>query len=245
MNIVMITTGKRPELLRQSIESFIENSARANDHTITLVVDGPRWQFLEGIPTMGMTVIVNPESRGASACRNIGAGSIPRYRRQEHVLFLDDDVYMAKDWDARLMHLATWAPRSIISGYSHPYNQVEEKIGHNITERDNEGNVKTLFEVRYGEPLVISSVAMMMPWAIFDEVGPWDEPGGPGASEDYAISMRAKEKGYGFAVTSPQCIVHCGLRSSTGKKIVGHEELIVQNMNLLELYGIEGKVVYG
>ena len=242
MNVILITTGNRPELLNQTMASLIQNAAEPAAHHLTVVCDGRIVQFDRSMPN---TIIVNTTSQGASASRNIGAGSVPKYRRREGVLFLDDDVYMCKDWDARLMSLATWAPRSIISGYSHPYNQVEAKIGHNITERDNEGNVKTLFEVRYGEPLVISSVAMMMSWELFDIVGPWDEPGGPGGSEDYALCMRAKEKGYDFAVTDPQCVLHTGLLSSKGEKIVGHEELIVQNMNLTQLYGIEGKVTFG
>lgn len=247
MNIIIITSGKRPELLRQTLESIQHNCANINNHTITLVVDGPRWQFLEGIPTIGMTVIVNPESCGASRSRNIGAGSIPKYRRQDHVMFLDDDVYMCNKWDEKLLELATakdldfsdtefpanYKPNSIISGYSHPFNQCSD------------GRMVTEYGWRlYGIPLVISSVAMMMPWTVFDDVGPWNEPGGPGCSEDYAISMRAKEKGYGFAVTSPHCAIHTGLISSKGEPIVGYKELCEQNDKLLDFHNIRGRVIF-
>jgi hypothetical protein len=84
---------------------------------------------------------------------------------------------------------------------------------------------------------------MMMPWKIFDEVGPWDEPGGRGASEDYAMCCRARDKyGYGFAVTEPQCIIHTGLKSNDGQEIVGYHELQNQNNALIQQYGLEGKV---
>lgn len=247
MDIVMITTGMRPDLLVQSLESAANNASDWSQHHLTLVVDGHQhWMKGNAIkqPLPGNVLINTASNVGASAARNIGAGSIPRYRRQEHVLFLDDDVYMCQNWDERLMHLARWAPNAIISGYSHPFNHCEPKIGHNITERDDEGNMKTLFEVRYGEPLVISSVAMMMPWSIFDEVGPWDEPGGPGASEDFALCMRAKDKGYGFAVTDPQTVLHCGLMSSKGEQIVGYKELCEQNDKLLDFWNIRGRVIF-
>jgi GT2 family glycosyltransferase len=228
--------------MQQSVSSLLNNAADRKAHHLTVVYD--LQDEYDETPPMYETVSIVLTKNGASRARNIGAGSIPRYLRQEHVLFLDDDVYMCQNWDERLMHLARWAPNAIISGYSHPFNHCEPKIGHNITERDDEGNMKTLFEVRYGEPLVISSVAMMMPWSIFDEVGPWDEPGGPGASEDFALCMRAKDKGYGFAVTDPQTVLHCGLMSSKGEQIVGYKELCEQNDKLLDFWNIRGRVIF-
>jgi len=56
--------------------------------------------------------------------------------------------------------------------------------------------------------------------------------------------MRAKGKGYGFAVTHEQCILHTGMTSSRGDFIVGYKELAAQNEHLLELYDIKGKVVF-
>jgi GT2 family glycosyltransferase len=180
-------------------------------------------------------MINTSENVGASRGRNIGAGSIPRYRRQEHVLFLDDDVYMCQNWDMRLMQLAAAVgPGSIISGYSHPFNHCEPAM--NL-----DGELRTL----YGIPLVVSSVAMMMPWIVFDDVGPWDEPGGPGGSEDFALCMRARDKfGYRFAVTDPQCVIHTGLMSSGGTAIAGYKELCEQNDKLLDFWNIRGRVTF-
>lgn len=238
MNIIIITSGKRPELLIQTLESIQQNCANINSHTITLVVDGPRWQFLDGIPTMGMTVIVNPESYGASRSRNIGAGSIPKYRRQDHVMFLDDDVYMCNKWDEKLALLAAALPERICSGYSHPFNIAEPKLK----------PINTLefhdYGLAYGEPLVISSVCMAMPWRIFDEVGSFIEPGGPGGSEDYAFCMAAKDAGFGFAVTEPQSVIHAGVMSSGGTAIVGYKELCEQNDKLLDFHNIRGRVIF-
>lgn len=238
MNIVMITTGMRPDLLVQSLESLANNAADWDSHHLTLVIDGhDHWLKGDGLkkPLPGNVLINTSERVGASAARNIGAGSIPKYRRLENVLFLDDDVYMCPNWDTRLTYLTKWNPTNIISGYSHPFNQCEIHI------------VPTHKGVDYslGVPLVISSVAMMMPWSIFDDVGPWDEPGGPGGSEDFALCMRARDgNGYGFAVTDPQCVLHCGLMSSGGTAIVGYKELCEQNDKLLDFWNLRGRVIF-
>jgi hypothetical protein len=86
---------------------------------------------------------------------------------------------------------------------------------------------------------------MMMPWSIFDEVGPWDEPGGAGASEDYKLCMRARDNySYGFAVTEPQCIIHTGLHDNSGQAIVGYDLLHQQNQKLEAYYGLTGRIIY-
>lgn len=238
MNIVLITTGMRPDLLVQSMESLANNAADWSQHHLTLVFDAPEPGYGLAIPYEPNTEIVLNPRVNASAARNIGAGSIPKYRRQENVLFLDDDVYMCPGWDEKLNLLSAVRPTRIYSGYSHPYN-VAEPYGHPIHTLEIPD-----YWFKYGEPLVISSVAMMMPWKIFDDVGPWDEPGGPGGSEDYAICMRAKDKGYGFAVTDPQCVIHTGLTSSRGEQIVGYKELAQQNWDLIDLYQLKGKVTF-
>jgi GT2 family glycosyltransferase len=241
MNIVLITTGMRPDLLVQSLTSIANNATDWSQHHLTLVIDGhDHWKSDPGpLPPLPGNVLINTAQRvGASAARNIGAGSIPKYRRQEHVLFLDDDVYMAPGWDTSLSALAAEFPGRIISGYSHPFNQTEH-LWRKVRTMDRE------YDIHYGEPLVISSVAMMLPWSMFDAFGPWDEPGGPGASEDYALCMRAKRYDHGFAVTDPQCVIHTGLISSKGEKIVGYQELAEQNDKLLDVYGIRGKVQFG
>lgn len=231
----MITTGSRPEYLAQSIRSLVENSADWSQHTLTLVMDGSN----EGCSFNGLknfTYIDSTDPMGASRARNIGAGSIPKYHRQSHVMFLDDDVYMVKGWDEAIRTTFGLAGKSsIVSAYGHPFNREEEAYSPLIK-----------------KPLVISSVCMAMSWEVFDVIGPWDEPGGSGASEDYALCMRAKERTSGicsghiceFAVTNPHYCLHTGLTSSAGRRIVGYEEEAAQNDALLDLHGIRGKVIF-
>jgi len=224
MDIIVISTLNRLELFAQTLSSLSQNAAMPETHNVVIVLDGPKLE----IPRLTgplQVVITGAEPVGASRSRNIGAGSIPRYRRQEHVMFVDDDIYAAPSYDTQIERLMKSLPFNICSGGSHPYNHGEPRGDYSI-------------------PLVISSVCMAMKWNIFDECGPWTEPGGAGASEDYAMCMKAKSLGYGFAVTSPELILHCGLTSSTGKEIVGADLVRERNAELEALHGISGKVLY-
>ena len=232
MNVILISSLKRQDLLRQSLKSLEANSSSwFAGHHLTIVLDG----MVNAVTTdywnnevSANTVIQCAISHGASAARNIGAASIRKHTRQRHVMFLDDDVWMAPGWDDRLGTLLNYQRTSICSPYGHPFNQEEEIPG-----------------ITYARfPLVISSVAMAMSWEAFDRFGPWDEPGGPGASEDYALCMRAKAADYGFASTYPHACLHTGLTNSKGEPIVGADLEREQNEKLLEFYGMQGKVIF-
>ena len=232
MNIIMITTISRPELLKQSLDSLEKNSADWSKHHLTLVVDGAGVRFPKNYypyPVPAKTTIKLYEQEGASRARNVGAGSVPKHARHHDVLFLDDDVWMAPGWDTALEKISEYVLCGIASPYGHPFNQEEQP---------------RVADHPYRVPLVISSVAMAMNWKLFDEIGPWDEPGGPGASEDYAICMRAKALEYGFVVTYPHFCLHTGLTSSKGEPIVGADLEREQNEKLLEFYGMQGKVIF-
>lgn len=231
MNIVMITTGSRLDLLEQAITSLC--SVPMSRHTLTLVVDNPEIGFdaAPGAGNVDATLIVNGRTHGASASRNIGASSIPKYRRQSHVMFLDDDVYMLPKWDERLEEAFLLFKDLVLSGHSHPFNHPVMKYGY-------PGGVE------FHSARVLSTVHMAMPWDIWDDVGFFSEPGGPGGSEDVDWCARAAEKGYGFAVLDPHCVVHCGLTSSSGKQIVGYGLMVEQNHKLVESYGLTGKVKF-
>ncbi len=236
VDVILITTGSRPALLKQSLRSLSENKHDHSTFSLRIVWDCQFNQVQQPSEEMHHLLIsygdvITLRQSGASRARNIGAGSIPRYRRQQWIMFCDDDCYFTRDWDRKLLELAELLPRAIISGHNHPYNNCVSRV--------------SSFGLKWDEPLVISTVNMLMGWEIFDEVGPFDEPGGSGGSEDYALCMRAQKKGYGFAVTHEQCILHTGITSSNGTPIIGADLVKGNNARLEKLYGLEGKVVCG
>ena len=231
IDVVMVTNGKRPELLEQSLFSLVENASdRQNIHPI-LVVDGATWNQVDRT-TNGyertVTAHIDVQSNvGASRCRNIGASSVPKYKRGEYVTFCDDDVYMCPGWDERLVEAIGTRGMRIVSGHAHPYNHtvLSEKQG--------------VYETN-----VLSTVHMFMPWSIWDEVGYFVEPGGPGGSEDVDYCKRAKQLGYVLYVTNPHCVIHTGLTNSKGQEIVGYEHVVIRNNEIEKVYSLRGKVLY-
>lgn len=230
MNIVIITTAGRPDLLAQSLDSLNRNSASMDDHQVTLVLDGAT--NVPGFERVPEYIIHNTARQGASAARNIGASSIPKYRRHDHVMFIDDDVYMLPGWDSLLMSTMREFRRAVISGHAHPYN-----ISTGLYESKG---------VRVHAAGVLSTVHMVMPWNIWDDVGCFVEPGGPGGSEDVEWCRRASARNIGLAVTAPMCVVHCGLTSSSGSRIVGYDLMMDMNRKLIQEYELsEEEVRFG
>jgi hypothetical protein len=196
----------------------LDNALRWQSHTLTLVIDGDIYR-----PVIGAdTTIVNVTSQGASAARNIGASSIPKYRRQDRVMFVDDDIYAMPGWDSRLFS----SQDLVVSGHAHPYNVPLAEY-----------RLPTIGTIQAAG--VLSTVHMTMMWEIWDDVGFFVEPGGAGGSEDVEWCKRAVNKGYGLAVTEPQCIMHTGLTSSVGDPIVGYDLMVAQNEKLREHYHVQ------
>jgi len=211
-------------MLRQTTESMTANAS--HPHSLTMVWDGEH----KGEVPRSTTVIINPTPQGASASRNIGASSIPKYRRHRYVMFIDDDTYSFPNWDLRLEMSAEALQGAVFSGHAHPFNKSLGQYwdGHCLLQTAG----------------VLSTVHFFMPWEIWDDVGYFVEPGGPGGSEDVEWCARATKKGYGLAVTDPMCILHCGLTSSGGKKIVGYDLMVDMNKKLNKTYA-GGKAVFG
>ena len=238
MNIIVVTTNSRPQILAQTMLSIVDNAVNLSQHRLVLVVDGDTDLIFRNqdwfIRSVG-TLIINSGSQGASASRNIGASSIPKYRRQECVCFFDDDVYCTPGWDRQiedaLKHSKSTRPiAAVVSGHAHPYNHTV------LDDRSHFG---------YRLTTVLSTVNIVCAWSIWDIVGWFTEPGGPGGSEDVDWCARATKKGYDLAVTNPQCVLHTRLASSSGKPIVGANEVAANNRQLAQLHHIEGSVRYG
>ena len=104
IDIVMITAGTRFELLAQSMDSLKKNGTIPIE-SLVLVSDGwqPKPHEMEFIRDHTTTFITNFHHYGASAARNFGASSIPKYRRHPYLMFCDDDIYACPGWDKPLL----------------------------------------------------------------------------------------------------------------------------------------------
>lgn len=227
MNIVLVTTRYRRALLDQSIGSMVKNATYWDQHTLTVVEDaahskgGDIWRHY-GVGSY----IINDLYPGASASRNVGAASIPHYKRQDIVTFFDDDMYCLPAWDVAVEEaVAVWGPELAVSGHAHPFNHGEgvyaAGVGESVSSIERAG--------------VLSTVHISTTWEVFDNVGYFTEPGGPGGSEDVDWCKRAVEKGVGLVVTHPHTVIHCGLKEG---KLVGFEMVLERNRELCKQYGL-------
>ena len=232
IDIVMITAGTRFALLTQSLASLKKYSISTIEQLI-LVSDGwmPKPDELHFIRDHVTTFIVNVTHPGASAARNCGANLIPSYRRSPYLMFCDDDVYACPGWDQQLLKTCTLLPNYVLSGHAHPYNHPLDTY-RNYDDR------------RIQATAVLSTVQLFMCWKIWDQIGYFALPGGPGGSEDVDWSKRATAAGYGLAVTDPMCIVHTGLTGSSGTPLIGQHLVIERNREIEKHYHIEGVIQY-
>lgn len=225
LDIVLITTGSRPRLLEQSLKSLRENAAHWEDHSLTLVMDAcavvEACRKVEAVPDR---IITNIKRQGASRSRNIGASSTPKYLRKDAVMFCDDDIYACPRWDA-----FNFKPDAVWSGHAHPFNHPYPVIAASVPAE---------------QTSVISTVHMIIPWDIWDDVGFFTEPGGPGGSEDVDWCKRAVDKGYTLGITTPQSIIHTGVNSTSGSRLIGWEHVMENNYKLEGIHAVKGKVIY-
>ena len=226
IDVIGITQNSRPALRTQAAQSLYANSDPHLDIHFTLVLDGFDLEAVQQIMPSPIVpyLIINRSPKGASRSRNMGASSIPKYRRQKYVMFMDDDIYLCPGWDRNLIQALEKYPGTIVSGSSHPYNHTVEDYGE--VESTN----------------VISTPHMIMTWGLWDSVGFFTEPGGVGGGEDVDYCRRATQKGYGLLVTKPQCVLHCGVTSSNGQPIVGADWVRERNQQLIEHYGLQGVI---
>src|SRR6516164_2265242 len=130
IDIIVISNMARLDLLQQTLGSLEGNASDKTRHSLTIVLDNPEsfpFSAKKVGPATDSKIIITCDSVGASRARNIGASSIPKYRRNKYVMFFDDDVYALPHWDSKLMQLADCRNNGIISGYGHPYNHAELK----------------------------------------------------------------------------------------------------------------------
>lgn len=230
MNLIMITTLSRPDIFEQSVDSLRRNSTDWKKHHLTIVYNGDgtsrRMELSDYISDELSHSVVVLGNVGASRARNVGASSVPKYLRHENVCFFDDDIYACRGWDERIEYIVE-RREAIISSHAHPYN-------HTVL-ADTPAWIETN---------VISTVHMTIPWAVWDEVGFFQEPGGAGGSEDVDYCNRATKLRCPLLITKPHYVLHTGVTSSNGTPIVGSELVMERNRELERVHNIVGKVRY-
>jgi len=233
MNLVVITAGKRPMLLAQTLRTMVANAVDWKAHRLAVVYDSNDDPRIPNAAMMGLegTRVISSCGSGWGACvaRNVGA-ELHNDARQKYLTISDDDVYYLPGWDKKISDAldAVEAFRdagTVLSAVSHPFN-----LGYGRYIVDGQ---------QIEAASVLSATNMAMPWRIWDTVGGFRGPGGAHSSDDVEWCNRARDFGFGFATLCPNMAIHCGLHSTSGEELVGADMVMEKNRKLEAMFGVE------
>lgn len=189
---VVLTTGRRPDDLRQALDSLL----RQEGVDLDVVVVGNAWQpagLPEGVRGVGL-----PVDQGIPAGRNAG---VP-HARGELLFFLDDDArVVAPDTLARLARLFEADPDIGLVQL-----RVDAREG-GAGPRDWVPRLRASGRDRSGDVTLVWEGAVAIPRPVFDEVGGW-----PGefrfVHEGVDLAWRVMDAGYRVRYAGDLAVEH-------------------------------------
>lgn len=212
VNIVMITNGKRPRLLNQSLETLLANTA-ADLFSLVVVFEEPGTLGVEICTYLSSRIknvsilSVEPALHILSRLKNLGAyWSEKQFARGDWLMICDDDIAFLPGWLER-MTFTVGPSLGLLGGVRHPYHGVNERIG-NVEVTD-----------------AVAGYCHFMRWEMWDRFGPYEgNAEGIGQSEDFAFSRKFVDAGYKVGYITPPAIAHCGITNSQGRRAIGSDQ---------------------
>ena len=201
---LIICSRNRPRLLLETVYSVLQGTQVPGE---ILIIDQSEIPNLELIDLGGSRECqiryVHSQSVGLSRARNEGM----RAASQEVYIFIDDDMYVAKNWYELLIQaLIKAGPQSVVTGRVLPgHSDKSSGFAGTLVERD----WPAIYRGRIGTD-VLAGCHMAMYRSIYLEVGTFDERLGAGSrfgAEDNDYGFRVLEAGKSI-VYEPQAIVY-------------------------------------
>jgi mycofactocin glycosyltransferase len=115
---IIIPTRDRAQSVVECLESVYSQDYPPNEIEIIVVDDGSLDETQKLVSAFPCTVLTNPESRGQSYCRNLGA----RQAKNEILAFLDDDCVAGRTWLRDLTPCFQWDGVGAVGGYVDGYS---------------------------------------------------------------------------------------------------------------------------
>lgn len=206
--IAKIDSDPRYELLRQTLDSFFENTNMDLIGTVILIDDG---SLCEWFPMYNEKVkyIKNERILGVGGSKNYGVASVEK--RSDLLYFSDSDVYFTQGWVEKLIssYKRFGDIFKIIGGGIHPHLQPRQGEGmYKLTSHD-----------------AVSGWSWLLSYDVWDKYGFLaDNAIGTGKSEDWEYCQRIRNDGFKVGCVQPQIIIHTGMTNTEGVDIGGRKE---------------------
>jgi len=208
---LIICTRNRHKLLLETLESVLSSNEVPTE---IIIVD----QSAAPLPEIGDLPLhptcqiryVHLESAGASRARNTGI----HLAKNEMIAFLDDDMFVARDWLPILIQsLRKAGPHAVVTGRVLPAATESEK---GYTPALVTSQIPGIFQGRIQQD-VLASGHMAAYRMVLEEVGCFDERLGPGtafpAAEDNDLGFRLLEAGFSIVYVPEAVVFHRAWRS--------------------------------
>ena len=207
------------------LQSIFEQGARAG-FEVVLVDDASTDATLlaEFVVTGGIRVLRNPRNLGFLRSANLGA----KAARGEFLLFLNNDTEVEEGWLDELVRTFELMPEVGVAGSKlvYPDGRLQEAGGivHRLGDATNWGNGRDPDEPRFchlRDADYVSGAALMVPRALFEELGGFDEEFAPAYYEDTDLCFRVRQAGRRVVVQALSRVVHhegasCGRDTAGG-----------------------------
>ncbi|GAA0588862.1 hypothetical protein GCM10009416_29230 [Craurococcus roseus] len=209
---VVICAHNQFEHTRRCLLSISEQGARAG-FEVVLVDDASTDATLlaEFVVTGGVRVLRNPRNLGFLRSANLGA----RAARGEFLLFLNNDTEVGEGWLDELVRTFELMPEVGVAGSKlvYPDGRLQEAGGivRRLGDAANWGNGRDPDEPRFcylRDADYVSGAALMVPRALFEELGGFDEEFAPAYYEDTDLCFRARRAGRRVVVQPLSRVVH-------------------------------------
>ena len=115
---IIIPTRDRGKSVVECLESLYSQDYPADRVEMIVIDDGSRDDTRRLVSGFSCTLLTNPENRGQSYCRNLGA----QRARHEILAFLDDDCVAGRTWLKDLAPYFQWAEAGAVGGHVDGYS---------------------------------------------------------------------------------------------------------------------------
>jgi mycofactocin system glycosyltransferase len=199
---VIIPVRDRPDNLLECLKA-LENVRYPKDKLEIIVVDDGSKEEVTKIDSKGsISIIRNGESKGAAACRNIGAEAA----KGEILAFLDADCIVGEGWLEELAPFIKYAGAGAVGGYIDGHGDKTQLERYEKVFSPLNMGKQLIIEGKGESGFYVPTASLLVSREVFQEAGGFKE--GMEVGEDVDFCWRLRERGYTLVYTPSGSVAH-------------------------------------